>query len=51
MPMKAVIKEDLAAMDRDSDRCALEPSNARMDVMGCACLVAIMSMSKGYHRQ
>ena len=50
MRMKEVTKEELAAMDRDSDRCALELSDARMDVMGYACLVAIMSMGYGYHR-
>ena len=37
-------------MDRDSDRCAVELADARMDVLGYACLVAIMSMGKGYHR-
>jgi maleate isomerase len=37
-------------MDRDSDRCALELSDAHVDVLGYACLVAIMSMGKGYHR-
>lgn len=37
-------------MDRDSDRCALELSDARVDVLGYACLVAIMSIGKGYHR-
>lgn len=51
MRMKSVTKEELAAMDKDSDRCALELSDARMDVMGYACLVAIMSMGKGYHRE
>lgn len=51
MRMKSVNREELAAMDRDSDRCALELSDARMDVMGYACLVAIMSMGKGYHRE
>jgi len=51
MRMKEVTKEQLEAMDRDSDRCALELSDARMDVMGYACLVAIMSMGKGYHRE
>ena len=50
MRMKSVTKEELEAMDRDSDRCALELSDARMDAMGYACLVAIMSMGKGYHR-
>ena len=51
MRMKSVTAEELAAMDRDSDRCALELSDARMDAMGYACLVAIMSMGKGYHRE
>ena len=37
-------------MDRDSDRCAVELADARVDVLGYACLVAIMSMGKGYHR-
>lgn len=50
MRMQKVTREELAAMDRDSDRCALELSDGRMDVMGYACLVAIMSMGLGYHR-
>lgn len=50
MRMKKVTKEELEAMDRDSDRCALELSDARVDVLGYACLVAIMSMGLGYHR-
>ena len=50
MRMKKVTKEELAAMDADSDRCAAELADARMDVMGYACLVAIMAMGKGYHR-
>lgn len=49
MRMKHVTKEELAKMDADSDRCALELSDAKVDVMGYACLVAIMSMGKGYH--
>jgi maleate isomerase len=51
MRMKTVKKEELAAMDGESDRCALELSDARMDVIGYACLVAIMSMGHGYHRE
>jgi maleate isomerase len=50
MRMQKVTKEQLEAMDRDSDRCALELSDGKMDVMGYACLVAIMSMGLGYHR-
>lgn len=51
MRMKKVTKEELAAMDGDSDRCALELSDAAVDVLGYACLVAIMSIGPGYHRQ
>lgn len=51
MRMKHVKKEELAAMDAESDRCALELSDARVDVLGYACLVAIMAMGRGYHRQ
>lgn len=50
MRMKSVTKDELAKMDADSDRCALELSDARVDVLGYACLVAIMSMGRGYHR-
>tara|TARA_R110000868_G_scaffold29054_3_gene108084 strand:- start:4830 stop:5579 length:750 start_codon:yes stop_codon:yes gene_type:complete len=50
MRMKKVTEEELKKMDADSDRCALELSDAKVDVMGYACLVAIMSMGKGYHR-
>src|SRR5688572_10130252 len=51
MRMKKVTKEELAKIDADSDRCAAELSDARVDVLGYACLVAIMSMGKGYHCQ
>ena len=51
MRMKNVTKEELAAMDADSDRCAAELADARVDVLGYACLVAIMAMGKGYHCQ
>ncbi|WP_305852519.1 maleate cis-trans isomerase family protein [Verticiella alkaliphila] len=50
MRMKTVQKDELAAMDAESDRCALELSDARVDVLGYACLVAIMAMGNGYHR-
>ena len=50
MRMKKVTREELAAMDADSDRCALELSDAAVDVLGYACLVAIMNMGEGYHR-
>ena len=50
MRMRKVTKEELAAMDADSGRCAVELVDSRVDVLGYACLVAIMSMGKGYHR-
>jgi maleate isomerase len=50
MRMKRVTRVELATMDADSDRCAAELSDARVDVIGYACLVAIMSMGQGYHR-
>jgi maleate isomerase len=50
MRMHKVTKEELEQMDRESLRCAAELADARMDVMGYACLVAIMSMGRGYHR-
>lgn len=51
MRMKRVTAEELKAMDADSDRCALELSDAAVDVLGYACLVAIMAMGRGYHRE
>jgi maleate isomerase len=51
MRMKKVVKEELEAMDRDSLRCAAELADADVDVVGYACLVAIMSMGYGYHRE
>lgn len=51
MRMHKVSKEELAAMDLESHRCAAELADARVDVMGYACLVAIMSMGLGYHRE
>ncbi len=47
--MKKVTKEELEAMDAMSLKCAQELSDAHVDVMGYACLVAIMSMGRGYH--
>lgn len=51
MRMKKVTREELAAMDADAGRCALELSDARVDIIGYACLIAIMSQGNGYHRQ
>ncbi len=49
MRMKKVTQEELAAMDANSLKCAIELSDAQVDIMGYACLVAIMSMGRGYH--
>jgi maleate isomerase len=51
MRMQKVTPEELRRMDQDSDRCAVELSDARMDAMAYACLVAIMSIAPGYHRE
>ncbi|MFE4972211.1 Asp/Glu racemase [Kitasatospora sp. NPDC056651] len=50
MRMTRVTPEQLRAMDAESDRCADELSDARMDVIGYACLVAVMATGHGYHR-
>src|SRR4051812_24446212 len=50
MRMRHVSKDELAAMDAESLRCAVELADARVDVLGYACLVAIMAMGRGYHR-
>jgi maleate isomerase len=50
MRMQKVTREELANMDAQSLRCAAELADGRMDVMGYACLVAIMSAGNGYHR-
>lgn len=49
MRMKSVTKEELEKMDDDSLRCALELSDAAVEVQAYACLVAIMSRGQGYH--
>ncbi len=51
MRMQQVTADELARMDRDSDRCAAELSDAHVDVMAYACLVAIMAQGHGYHRE
>ncbi|MGE7667000.1 maleate cis-trans isomerase family protein [Ureibacillus composti] len=49
MRMMHVNPEELKKMDVDSDRCAVELSDARCDVLAYACLVAIMCQGPGYH--
>ena len=48
--LKQVNHEELTAMVNDSARCAVELADARVDVIGYACLVATMSQGLGYHR-
>ena len=51
MRMHRVTKEELEAMNREGMRCVAELADARVDVMSTACLVAIMAMGFGYHRE
>jgi maleate isomerase len=51
MRMHKVTREELEAMNREGLRCAAELADARVDVMSTACLVAIMAMGLGYHRE
>jgi len=51
MRMHRVTREELEAMNKEGLRCAAELADARVDVMSTACLVAIMAMGPGYHRQ
>ncbi len=47
--LQQVTKEELTEMVRGSDRCALELSDAGVDAIAYACLVAIMSQGPGFH--
>jgi maleate isomerase len=51
MRMHKVTREELVAMNKEGLRCAAELADARVDVMSTACLVAIMAMGPGYHRE
>lgn len=51
MRMRKVSREELKAMNVEGRRCAAELADARVDLMSTACLVAIMAMGAGYHRQ
>jgi maleate isomerase len=51
MRMHKVTREELEAMNREGLRCAAELADARVDIMSTACLVAIMAMGEGYHRE
>jgi maleate isomerase len=49
--LQHVTREELWQMVCDSDRCALELSDARVDAVAYACLVALMSQRAGFHRE
>jgi maleate isomerase len=49
MVMRRVTPEELARMDTESNRCASELSDARLDALAYACLVAIMAAGPRYH--
>jgi maleate isomerase len=51
MRMHRVTPEELMAMNKEGLRCAAELSDARVDVMSTACLVAIMAQGAGHHRE
>ena len=50
MRMQTVTPEELTRMDAQSTRCAEELSDAAVEVLAYACLVAIMSQGPAYHR-
>lgn len=49
--LHTVDPESLAAMVTDGDRCAAELADARVDVIGYACLVAVMAQGPGAHEE
>ncbi|MFC4466812.1 Asp/Glu racemase [Streptomyces xiangluensis] len=51
MRLKNVTAEELRAMNAETGRCAQELTDARVDVLSTACLVAIMAQGPGHHRQ
>lgn len=50
MRLKHVTAEELRAMNAETGRCARELTDARVDVLSTACLVAIMAQGPGHHR-
>ncbi|MEU5397974.1 Asp/Glu racemase [Streptomyces sp. NPDC005963] len=51
MRMHSVTPEQLRAMNAQRERCVLEIGDAGVDVALYACLVAIMAMGPGHHRE
>jgi hypothetical protein len=50
MPIQKVTKGELAAKDVESDRCAIELADDRVDALGYVSLVGIVSMGNRYLR-
>ena len=49
--LHTVTTEELAKMVDDGERCAVEVSDADVDVIAYACLVAVMAQGPGAHRE
>src|SRR4051812_32110720 len=49
--LKQVSAEELTAMVHDSERCAVEVSDADVDAIAYACLVAVMAQGHGAHTE
>lgn len=50
MRMKQVTEDELRAMNAETGRCAAELTDANVDVLSTACLVAIMAQGPNHHR-
>ncbi|MEZ5121841.1 MAG: hypothetical protein R2736_09730 [Solirubrobacterales bacterium] len=48
--LQSVTTQELKRMVDDGERCAIEVSDAAVDVIAYACLVALMAQGPGYHR-
>lgn len=48
--MSEVTARELERMVADSDRCVIELTDARVDVIAYACLIAVMAQGEGFHR-
>lgn len=51
MRMHSVTPEQLRAMNAQRERCVMEVGDAGVDVVLYACLVAVMAMGPGHHRE
>lgn len=48
--LKDGVKEELKGLDRDSERCVLELTDARVDIVSYSSFAALIGMGIGYHR-